>query len=104
MSVSTKKSIRDKFAVIMLGAFLATGLGFVLAHPASADSGDGRYVNIGSNTYDVMHDGQGPNIRVSGMTYYLDAPSNDSQVLVAGKWYDVQGHEYSHHHHHHHDD
>ena len=46
------------------------GVGLVWVMPASARS-DGRRVVIGSNTYKVKHNGNGPYVKVKGEKYYL---------------------------------
>jgi hypothetical protein len=82
-----------KASFVSLSALVLT-LGLAAAPKASADSGDReREVMIGNIEYDVRHDGNGPYIRVNGDKIYIDGHDSNSTVVVAGKRYDVSGHD-----------
>jgi|WetSurMetagenome_2_1015567.scaffolds.fasta_scaffold141147_2 hypothetical protein len=85
-----------KASFVALSALVLT-LGLAAAPKASADSGDReRKVMIGNTEYDVRHDGNGPYIRVNGDKIYVDGHDSNSTVVVAGKRYDVSGHDKDH--------
>jgi hypothetical protein len=82
-----------KASFVVLSALVLT-LGLAAAPKAFADSDNqNREVTIGSTEYDVRHDGNGPYIRVDGEKVYLDGHDSNSTVVVAGKRYDVSGHD-----------
>ncbi len=69
---------------------LVASFGLFGGRAALADNGeDGRTVMIGNKEYDVMHDGQGPNIMVNGKTYYLNTNDDDNSVMVGTHSYPV---------------
>jgi hypothetical protein len=92
------KSLKNlkKASFVALSALVLT-LGLAAAPKAFADSEDrNREVMIGSTEYDVRHDGNGPYIRVNGEKFYLDGNDSNSTVVVAGKRYNVSGHDKDH--------
>jgi hypothetical protein len=92
------KSLKNlkKASFVTLSALVLT-LGLAAAPKAFADSDEhDREVMIGSTEYDVRHDGKGPYIRVNGEKFYLEGHDSNSTVVVAGKRYDVSGHDKDH--------
>gem|GEM_PF-5505740 len=83
-------SLRGKFIMAASVLALVAGFSFLSSGTALANDEDGRTVMIGGKEYDVMHDGQGPNIMVNGQTYYLNTMDDDNSVMVGTHSYMVQ--------------
>lgn len=94
MRKTNPRSWKAKVVLFLSVLMLVAGVGFLRGSAALADSGDGRYVDINGQQYDVMHDGQGPYVEVGGSRYYLDTKNDDKTVMVDGKQYDVMGSRY----------
>ena len=89
MKYLNKLSLGKKSALTLSALALFVGFGLMSSRVALASSEDGRTVMIGSTEYDVMHDGQGPNIVVNGKTYYLNNKDDDNSVMVGAHSYMV---------------
>ncbi|MFA7319569.1 MAG: hypothetical protein WC022_03180 [Parcubacteria group bacterium] len=90
MKYLKEASLRGKMIIALSVLLLVAGFGLLGSRIASANNEDGRMVVIGGTEYDVMHDGEGPNIVVNGKTYYLNTEDNDNSVMVGNHSYLVQ--------------